>query len=64
MLAATARGIATYWGSCPKGANDAVSDFVGFEPGTHVVGIFYLGWARDTPEAPARPPADVAHLDS
>ena len=64
MLAATARGIATYWGSCPKGANDAVSKFVGFEPGTHVVGIFYMGWARDTPDAPARPPAQVTHLDS
>ncbi|MEY3493975.1 MAG: hypothetical protein RL413_1393 [Actinomycetota bacterium] len=64
MLAATARGIATYWGSCPKGANDAVAEFVGFDSGAHVVGIFYMGWARDTPDAPARPPAGVVHIDS
>ncbi|MBU3688348.1 MAG: hypothetical protein B7C54_11470 [Acidimicrobiales bacterium mtb01] len=63
MLAATARGIATYWGSCPKGAHEAVARFVGFEPGTHIAGIFYLGWARDTPDAPARPPARVIHID-
>lgn len=55
MLAATARELATYWGSCPKGANDAVSHFCGFDAGTIVVGIMYLGWATTAVEAPERP---------
>lgn len=55
MLAATARGIATYWGSCPRGAHDAVAGFVGFEPGTFVVGIFYAGYTADDVTVPERP---------
>ena len=35
LLAATAHGLASYWGSCPKGANDVVAELCGFEPGTH-----------------------------
>lgn len=55
MLAATARGIATYWGSCPRGSHDAVAGFAGFDPGTHIVGIFYMGHEAETMETPARP---------
>ncbi len=63
MLAATARGIATYWGSCPKGCHEAVARLAGFDDGTHIAGIFYLGWLRDSPVAPERPPAGVLHID-
>ncbi len=59
LLAATAHGLASYWGSCPKGANDVVAELCGFEPGTFVVAIIYLGWAADRPEAPERPPVDL-----
>ena len=45
LLGATVPGFATYWGSCPKGANDAVAGFCGFEPDTHVTALIYLGWA-------------------
>jgi nitroreductase len=61
LLAATARGLATYWGSCPKGANDVVAELCGFEPDTHVSAIIYLGWASSTVEAPQRPAVRV-HL--
>lgn len=55
LLAATAAGLATYWGSCPKGTNDAVGDLVGWDAGTHVTGLLYLGWASTEVAAPERP---------
>jgi nitroreductase len=63
LLAATAMGLATYWGSCPKGANDAVAAFAGFEPGTHVTALIYLGWATTGVEAPARPGVVLHRID-
>jgi hypothetical protein len=62
MLGATALGLATYWGSCPKGANDVVAEMCGFETGTHVSAVIYLGWATSTVEPPDRPPVEVTHL--
>ena len=59
LLAGTAHGLATYWGSCPKGANDAVAELSGFEPGSHVAAIIYLGWPTDHVTAPARPPVHL-----
>jgi nitroreductase len=59
MLAATARGLATYWGSCPKGANDVVAKLCGFEKDTHVSALIYLGWATSSIEPPTRPAPDV-----
>jgi len=55
MLAATTRGISTYWGSCPRGAHEAVAEFAGFEPGTFIVGIFYAGYTADEVAVPERP---------
>jgi len=62
LLAATAHGLASYWGSCPLGANDGVAHLCGFEPGTHVTAIIYLGWASDTVAAPERPPIVLRRL--
>ena len=59
LLAATAHGLASYWGSCPKGANDVVSELCGFEAGTHISGLIYLGWASSTVESPGRPAPTV-----
>ena len=59
LLGATEQGLASYWGSCPKGANDVVSELCGFEPGTHISGLIYLGWATTTVESPGRPTPDV-----
>jgi nitroreductase len=59
LLAATAKGLASYWGSCPKGANDVVAELSGFESGTHISGLIYLGWATSTVESPGRPAPEV-----
>ena len=64
LLGATAHGLATYWGSCPKGANDAVVDLCGFEPGSTIVAIIYLGWPVDEMAVPERPPVSVTRVRS
>ena len=62
LLAATARGLATYWGSCPPPAQKAVADFCGFDRGTAIIGHIYVGWPTGAPEAPARPELRVNHI--
>ena len=62
LLGATALGLASYWGSCPKGANDPVAELCGFDPGTFVVSLTYLGYATSPVEPPARPPAALHHF--
>jgi nitroreductase len=59
LLGATEKGLASYWSTCPKGSNDVVSDLSGFEPGTQIVGLIYLGWATSTVQSPERPTPDV-----
>jgi nitroreductase len=59
LLAATEQGLGSYWSTCPKGANDVVAELCGFEPGTHISGLIYLGWATTTVESPGRPAPDV-----
>ena len=48
LLGATAMGLGSFWSSCPKGANDDVATHCGWEPGTHVTAIIYLGWPTRT----------------
>ena len=62
MLGATARGIATYWGSCPKGADSDVARMCGFESGSKIAGIIYVGWASITVAPPDRPAPIVNRL--
>jgi len=59
LLGATAAGLASYWSSCPKGADDVVASVCGFEPDTQVVALVYLGWPTAEVEVPPRPPASV-----
>jgi len=63
LLGATALGIASYWGSCPRGANDAVAELCRFEPGTHVTAIVYLGWATGAVAGPMRPEVALTVID-
>ncbi len=63
MLGATAKGLATYWGSCPRGTNDAVAELCGFEAGTFIVSLTYLGWATSVVPPPARPPVELRIID-
>jgi len=55
LLGATAAGLATYWGSCPKGADAAVNELCGWPAGTHVTALIYLGWATSEVARPERP---------
>jgi nitroreductase len=63
LLGATAHGLASYWSTCPNGANDVVVELCGFEPGTHITALIYLGWASTQLQAPARPAPDVHVID-
>jgi pimeloyl-ACP methyl ester carboxylesterase/nitroreductase len=62
LLAATAAGLATYWGSCPKGANDAVTSLLGWDADTHVTALIYVGWASSRVTAPERPTPRITWL--
>ena len=55
LLAATAHGLASFWSSCPKGANDATAQLCGFDAGTTIVALIYLGWATTPAPTPPRP---------
>ena len=63
LLGATARGLASYWGSCPEVAQNAVRELCGFEHGTHITALIYLGWANGSVEAPARPSLNLVIVD-
>lgn len=55
LLAATARGLATFWSSCPRGTNETAVEFCDFTADSTIVGIVYLGRASRTLDAPPRP---------
>lgn len=55
LLGATALGLASFWSSCPTGANDAVARFCGFADNTTIVAMIYLGWPTDLPKGFERP---------
>lgn len=59
LLGATALGLATFWSSCPKGANDPVARHCGFVDGTHVAAMLYVGWPVGDPPSSERPPAEI-----
>ena len=63
LLGATSVGLASYWGSCPKGANDAVASLCSFPDETFVVAIIYLGWASESVAPPPRPGVELRHVD-
>ena len=62
MLGASAAGLATYWGSCPLPCQAAVAAECGFDSGTHVTAMIYLGWPIGEAAVPERPPVEVAFL--
>lgn len=63
LLGATAAGLASYWGSCPKGANEVVAELCGWPADTHVEALIYLGWASGSVAAPERPAPALTFLD-
>jgi nitroreductase len=64
MLGATTLGLATYWGTAPLIDSPRVLALCGFEPDVRIINVMYLGWAIDSPEPPARPPATLHVIDA
>jgi nitroreductase len=64
LLGATAAGLASYWSSCPKGANDPVAALCGFPPGSTVIALIYLGWPLREAEVPPRPALEIRRIAS
>ena len=56
LLAATGAGLASYWATGRAARTDAVVELAGFEAGTEIVALIYLGW----PIAPAPVPDRTA----
>ena len=62
LLGAEAHGLATLWGSPPKGANDAMNTVCQFPATTEVMGLIYVGYPNGDVESPGRPTAQVNWL--
>lgn len=62
LLGATAAGLASFWSTPPLVDSQRALELCGFEPDVRIVGVIYLGWSTNAPEAPARPPASVRHV--
>ena len=62
LLGATAAGLASFWSSCPKGANDAVAGLCRFTRGSTVVAVIYLGWPARDADVPDRPALPLHHI--
>jgi nitroreductase len=63
LLAATAAGLASFWASPPDNASPRVLSLCGFEDGSHIVGVIYLGWPARNVAVPRRPPLQVRVVD-
>ncbi len=59
LLGATARGLASYWGSLAPRLVDAARGFCGVADDHDLVALVYLGWPSGTVATPVRPPAEV-----
>ncbi len=62
LLGATAMGLGSFWSSCPKGANEAVTAHCGWPTGTHITAMIYLGWPTHTPPDRERPAANIKYF--
>ncbi len=63
LLGATAAGLASFWSSGVPEADAAVASLAGWEEGTSMVAIVYLGWPDGTVRAPERPLPELVVVD-
>jgi nitroreductase len=63
LLAATAAGLASFWASPPDNASPRALSLCGFESGSHIVGVIYLGWPIRNVTVPQRPSLQVRIVD-
>ena len=62
LLAATAAGLASFWATGIAARTEEVVDLCGFEPGTEVVALIYLGWPTGAAPATRRAEPDIRWL--
>lgn len=62
LLAATAAGLNSYWGTGPAARNPETTRFCGFEPDADVVGAIYLGWPIGDVPVPDRQAPRISWL--
>jgi nitroreductase len=63
LLGATAAGLASYWGSASDPTGTETLSALGFESGTRVSALIYLGWPRESVPTPERPPLEIGLID-
>lgn len=63
LLGATAAGLASYWGSAPDPTGAHLLDVCGFESGSRISALIYLGWPAEGAVAPERPSLDIGLVD-
>lgn len=54
LLAATAAGLASYWATGIAAREPATTELCGFEAGTEIVALIYLGWPIGEQPSPGR----------
>lgn len=62
LLAATARGIATFWSTPALTEPPRTLDLCGFAAGDRIVGIVYVGWASGEVTSQERPAVHVERI--
>lgn len=62
LLAATANGLNSYWGTPPDMLVPAVRSVAGLDDGHDLVALVYLGWPSGACPAPTRPAPHVTRL--
>lgn len=63
LLTAEAMGLAALWSSPAKDANNVITSFCNMDTTDHVLGIIYVGSAKqEAPSAP-RPPTNIRYLN-
>jgi nitroreductase len=63
LLAATARGLATFWSTPALTQPPKVLDLCGFDPDDRIVGLIYLGWPAGEVAPPERADVHVERID-
>ena len=59
LLIAQSHGLASLWGSPPKGTNSAITEFCGMENTDTAIGIIYVGTPRREAPHVERPPVNI-----
>ena len=63
LLTAHANGLASFWGSPPKGTNGVITEFCGMDSTDTVIALVYVGTPRRDAPHVDRPPAHIVFRD-